>query len=265
MSAVADMPEPSPVRTDVGDDGVAVITIDRPRRRNALNLDVKRRLVEAIEALGADERVSVIVLTGAGGYFVAGTDIDEMAAMTPTSHTLQATDRVFTTLRHSAKPVIAAVEGYALGGGCELALACDLIVAAEGARFGQPEIRVGIMPGAGGTQRLLRTIGKYQALRMMLTGEPIGAREAFANGMVSELCADGAALGQAQATARTIAAMPPLAVRAIREVVQQGQDASLASALLLERKAFQLLFDSADQKEGMAAFLEKRAPRYEGR
>ncbi|MEG0043997.1 MAG: enoyl-CoA hydratase-related protein, partial [Massilia sp.] len=124
---------------------------------------------------------------------------------------------------------------------------------------------VGIMPGAGGTQRLLRTMGKYQALRMMLTGEPIGAPQAFACGLVSELCPDGAALEHAQALARTIAAMPPLAVRAIRDVVQLGQDAPLETALQLERKAFQLLFDSADQKEGMRAFLEKRAPRYQGR
>jgi len=266
MSAPVHSPvdDAAPVTVRVGDDGVAVVTIDRPRRRNALNLDIKRRLTEAVQALCADSRVQVIVLTGAGGYFVAGTDIDEMADMTPTSHTLQATDQVFTTLRHSAKPLIAAIEGYALGGGCELALACDMIVAAEGARFGQPEIKVGIMPGAGGTQRLLRTMGKYQALRMMLTGEPIGAREAHACGLVSEVCADGDALARALALARTVAAMPPLAVRAIREVVQQGQDAPLETALLLERKAFQLLFDSRDQREGMRAFLEKRPPRYEG-
>jgi enoyl-CoA hydratase/carnithine racemase len=254
-----------PVTTELLEGGVAVVTIDRPRRRNALNLDVKRRLTDAVRTLGTDNTVKVIVLTGANGYFVAGTDIDEMSDMTPTSHTLDATDLVFTTLRHSSKPLIAAVEGYALGGGCELALACDLIVAAEGAKFGQPEIKVGIMPGAGGTQRLLRTIGKYQALRMMLTGEPITAHEAFGNGMVSELCPDGHALDRALAMARTIAAMPPLAVRAIREVVQQGQDASLEMALLLERKAFQLLFDTDDQQEGMRAFMEKRAPQYQGR
>ena len=253
-----------PVSFSIAAPGVAVITIDRPARRNALNLEVKRLLTDFVLRLGADDGVKVIVLTGAGSYFVAGTDIDEMLDMTPTSHTLNATDQVFTTLRHSTKPLIAAVEGYALGGGCELALACDLIVAAEGARFGQPEIRVGIMPGAGGTQRLLRTIGKYQALRMMLTGEAVTATQAFACGMVSELCPDGEALKRALALAATIAAMPPLAVRAIREVVQQGQDAPLESALLLERKAFQLLFDTQDQQEGMRAFLEKRAPQFQG-
>jgi len=253
-----------PVTWQVVDGGVAVVTIDRPRRRNALNLEVKHLLTNAVLALDADPLVSVIVITGAGGYFVAGTDIDEMARMTPTSHTLEATNQVFTTLRGCRTLLIAAVEGYALGGGCELALACDLIVAAEGARFGQPEIKVGIMPGAGGTQRLLRTIGKYQALRMMLTGEPIAARDAFACGLVSELCPEGAALDTALALARTIAAMPPLAVRAILEVVQLGQDAPLDTALLLERKAFQVLFDSEDQKEGMRAFLEKRPAHYQG-
>lgn len=255
---------PPPVTWHVAD-GVAVLMIDRPRRRNALNLEVKRLLTDAVLALDADPAVRVIVLTGAGGYFVAGTDIDEMAAMTPTSHTLDATDRVFTTLRACSTLLIAAVEGYALGGGCELALACDMIVAAEGARFGQPEIKVGIMPGAGGTQRLLRTIGKYQALRMMLTGEPMAAREAYACGLVSELCADGEALTRALALAQTVAAMPPLAIAAILEVVQTGQDAPLETALLLERKAFQLLFDSTDQKEGMRAFLEKRPAQFTGR
>jgi enoyl-CoA hydratase len=254
-----------PVTWHIAAGGVAVITIDRPRRRNALNLAVKRLLTGAVLELDADPAVRVIVVTGAGGYFVAGTDIDEMAGMTPTSHTLDATDQVFSTLRACRTLLIAAVEGYALGGGCELALACDLIIAAEGARFGQPEIKVGIMPGAGGTQHLLRTIGKYQALRMMLTGEPISATHAFACGLVSELCADGAALAKAVALAQTIAAMPPLAVRAILEVVQLGQEAPLETALLLERKAFQVLFDSGDQKEGMRAFLEKRLPQYQGK
>lgn len=253
----------SPVSWQVAG-GVAVVTIDRPRRRNALNLEVKRLLTTAVLSLDADPAVRAIVLTGAGGYFVAGTDIDEMAGMTPTSHTLDATDQVFTTLRGCRTLLIAAVEGYALGGGCELALACDMIVAAEGARFGQPEIKVGIMPGAGGTQRLVRTIGKYQALRMMLTGEPIAAREAFACGLVSELCLDGQALTRALALAQTVVAMPPLAVAAILEVVRLGQDAPLDTALLLERKAFQVLFDSHDQQEGMRAFLEKRPAQFKG-
>jgi enoyl-CoA hydratase/carnithine racemase len=253
-----------PVRSEKLGDAIVLVTIDRPERRNALNLQVKELLADAVEAACADDAVRVIILTGAGKYFVAGTDIAEMAAMTTTSHTLQATDRVFNVLRRANKVLIAAVEGYALGGGCELALCCDLIVAAENAHLGQPEIRVGIMPGAGGTQRLLRTIGKYQAMKLVLTGEPVSGREAFAMGMVSEVVADGAALARAQTLAQTIAAMPPLAVRAIREVMQQGQDVALDTALALERRAFQMLFDTQDQQEGMQAFLEKRPPIFRG-
>jgi enoyl-CoA hydratase/carnithine racemase len=171
---------------------------------------------------------------------------------------------MFTVLRGCPKPLIAAVEGYALGGGCELALSCDLIVAGRGTKFGQPEIRVGIMPGAGGTQRLVRVMGKYRAMKMVLTGEPVSAPDALAMGLVSEVVDDGQALTRALELAHTILAMPPLAVRAIKEVVQLGQDAPLETALALERKAFLTLFDSADQKEGMRAFLEKRVPRFSG-
>ena len=154
-----------------------IVTIARPESRNALNLQVKREIVEQLQALAGDARIGALVLTGDGGYFVAGTDIAEMAGMRPTDHVRHDTDRVFHVLRQSPKPVIAAVEGFALGGGCELALACDLIVAADDAKFGQPEIRVGIMPGAGGTQRLLRSAGRYKALLWSLTGEMIPARD----------------------------------------------------------------------------------------
>ena len=254
-----------PVRVSKDEPGLAVITIDRPERRNALNLEVKKLLADCVEALAGDDGVQVIVLTGAGGVFVAGTDIGEMAQMSPTDHTLLATDRVFTVLRQCRKILIAAVEGYALGGGSELALACDMVIAGESARIGQPEIRVGIMPGAGGTQRLLRTVGKYRAMKMMLTGESVTARDALAMGLLSEVVGDGQALDRATSMARSILKMPPLAVRAIKEVVQSGQDAPLETALLLERKTFQLIFDTLDQKEGMRAFLEKRAPVYQGK
>jgi enoyl-CoA hydratase/carnithine racemase len=245
-------------------DGIAILTIDRPERRNALNLDVKRRIADIVEELAADPAVRVVVLTGAGGFFVAGTDIAEMAAMSPTEHGLRETDRMFTVLRRFPKTLIAAVEGYALGGGCELALACDMIVAGGNAKFGQPEIRVGIMPGAGGTQRLLRTVGKYRAMKLILTGEPVTADEALSMGMLSEVVPDGTALDRALEIARTILAMPPLAVLAIKEVMRLGQDVPLETALALERKAFQLLFDTGDQKEGMRAFLEKRSAVYSG-
>jgi enoyl-CoA hydratase len=245
-------------------DGIAVLTINRPERRNALNLDVKRRLADIVEELEADPAVCVVILTGAQGVFVAGTDIAEMAAMTPTEHSLRETDRMFTVLRRFPKTLIAAVEGYALGGGCELALACDMIVAGGKAKFGQPEIRVGIMPGAGGTQRLLRTVGRYRAMKLILTGEPVTADEALSMGMLSEVVPDGTALDRALELAETILKMPPLAVLAIKEVMRLGQDVPMETALALERKAFQLLFDTEDQKEGMRAFLEKRNALYSG-
>lgn len=247
------------------EDGVGVITINRPERRNALNLEVKARLADAVAPLASDPAVRVIVLTGAGGIFVAGTDLAEMAMMTPRQHAELGTGKVFQVLRDCPKILIAAVEGYALGGGCELALSCDMIVAGSGAKLGQPEIRVGIMPGAGGTQRLLRTVGKYRAMKLVLTGEPIGAPETFAAGLVSEVVDDGTTLERALSLARIVCAMPPLAVRATKDVMRLGEDAPLEAALALERQAFLLLFDSQDQKEGMQAFLEKRKPAFQGR
>jgi enoyl-CoA hydratase len=157
------------------------------------------------------------------------------------------------------------VNGWALGGGCELALHADIIVAGEGARFGQPEIKVGIMPGAGGTQRLTRAIGKYKAMKILLTGEPVTAREAEALGFVTEVVPDGEVLDRAVALAKSIAALPPIAARKIKEAVLLGGDMPLEAALVLERQAFHLLFDTADQKEGMAAFIEKRPPKFRGR
>ena len=244
---------------------VGVITIARPERRNALNLRVKQEIVEHLQTLVEDADVAAIVLTGTRGYFVAGTDIAEMAQMSPTDHVRLATDRVFHVVRQSPKPVIAAVEGYALGGGCELALACDVIVAADDALFGQPEIRVGIMPGAGGSQRLLRTVGRYKALLWSLTGQMVSACEAFGANLVSELVSSGQALSRSIQIAEQLASMPPLAVQAIREAVRLGADVPLETALALERRLFERLFDTQDQKEGMRAFLEKRAPVYQGR
>ncbi|TAA25694.1 enoyl-CoA hydratase-related protein [Pseudoxanthomonas winnipegensis] len=244
---------------------VAVVTLSRPARRNALNLQVKRELVDALEGALADAEVAAIVLTGAGGYFVAGTDIAEMADMRPIDHVLQRSGHLFEVVRGASKPIIAAVEGYALGGGCELALACDLIVAAEDARFGQPEIKVGIMPGAGGTQRLLRAAGRYKAALWALTGEMIPADEAYAANLVSRLVPSGQALDAAREIALQIAGMPPLAVQAIREALRLGADTPLDTALSLERRLFERLFDTADQREGMRAFLEKRAAVFGGR
>lgn len=246
-------------------EGVHQITIARPERRNALNMDVKSRVADAVDALTRDDEVRVIVIAGAGGVFVAGTDIEEMRSMTPTSHSRQVTDRMFTTLSKCPKPLIAAVEAYAFGGGCELAMACDMIVAGATAKFGQPEIKLGIMPGAGACQRMVRVIGKFRAMKLILTGEPVSAPEALAMGLVSEVTDTGAAVQRAIELGATIAGMPQLSVLAIKEVMSAGADLPLDAALLLERKAFQILFDSHDQKEGMTAFLEKRKPDFQGR
>ncbi len=244
---------------------VAVLTLNRPARKNALNLQLKRQLIDRIRVLEVDTSVVAIVLTGSNGIFAAGSDIAEMENMRPSDHVHGKTDEVFHVLRNASKPLIAAVEGYALGGGCELALACDMIIAAEDAQFGQPEIAVGIMPGAGGTQRLLRSAGPYKALLWTLTGQLIPARQAYAANLVSALVAPGEALMRSVEIGTAIAKMPPLAVRSIREVIRLGADAPLETALALERRYFERLFDSRDQKEGMRAFLEKRAPTYEGR
>jgi len=244
---------------------IAVVTINRPERRNALNLQVKQEIVDHLKTLALDADVCAVVLTGEGGCFVAGTDIAEMAQMGAADHVRLDTDRVFHCVRQLPKPVIAAVEGYALGGGCELALACDIIVAADDAQFGQPEVRVGIMPGAGGTQRLLRTVGRYKTLLWTLTGQMVPARKAFAANLVSELVPKGQALPRAIQIAEQIASMPPLAVQAIREATRLGADMPLDTALALERRLFERLFDTQDQKEGMRAFLEKRPANYQGR
>jgi enoyl-CoA hydratase/carnithine racemase len=212
-----------------------------------------------------DAAVRCIVLTGGPEFFAAGADLRALVDATPVDLLLRDTQWLWQSLAECPAPVIAAVNGFALGGGCELAMHADMIVAGESASFGQPEIRVGIMPGAGGTQRLTRAVGKFKAMKLLLTGEPMTAREAEAMGLVTEVVPDAEVLERALTLARKVANMPPLAVRQIKEVVLAGQDVSLAEALLLERKAFQLLFATRDQKEGMRAFLDKRKPAFEGR
>jgi len=244
---------------------VALVRLNRPEVRNALNLATRRLLAEQITALGADETVRVIVVTGDAQAFAAGADITEMAGATPIDMMLRNVQQYWDPIATCAKPLIAAVNGFALGGGCELAMHCDIIIAGPGAKFGLPEVRVGIMPGAGGTQRLTRAVGKFQAMRMVLTGAMISGEEALGMGLASELVPDADVLPTALKLAAQIAALPPLAVRSIKEAVLAGQDASLDTALRLERKSMHLLFASRDQKEGMDAFLAKRKPGFEGR
>ena len=244
---------------------VALVRLNRPDVRNALNLATRRLLAHEVAALGAEEGVRAIVVTGGDQAFAAGADITEMADATPIDMMLRNVQQYWEPIAACPKPLIAAVNGFALGGGCELAMHCDIIVAGPGARFGLPEVRIGIMPGAGGTQRLTRAVGKFQAMRMVLTGAMIPGDEAHRIGLASELVPDDQVIPRALELAAQIATLPPLSVRSIKEAVLAGADAALDTALLLERKAMHLLFASQDRKEGIAAFLGKRKPKFEGR
>ncbi|AYH43592.1 enoyl-CoA hydratase [Azoarcus sp. DN11] len=254
-----------PVLLERPEAGIAVLRLNRPQAANALSLELQALLAQRFSELADDADVRCIVLTGGDKVFAAGGDITSMAGVGPIDIYRRHTERLWAPIRHCPKPVIAAVCGYAYGGGCELAMLADIIVAGEGARFCQPEIRIGIMPGIGGTQRLVRAVGKVKAMRMALTGQPISAHDAWVAGLVSDLVADERVLDTALELARDIAAMPPLAAEQIKEVILAGVDAPLDTALALERKANALLFASHDQKEGMQAFIEKRPPRFEGR
>lgn len=244
--------------------GVAIVRLNRPDATNALGLALQAQLSRAFVALAADERVRAIVLTGGDTVFAAGGDIKSLSDAGPIDIMLRHTERVWAPIERCPKPIIAAVCGYAFGGGAELAMHCDIIIAGESASFAQPEIRIGIMPGIGGTQRLVRAVGKFNAMRILLTGRPIGARDAQTMGLVSLVVPDTEVIPEAISMARLIASMPPLAAMQIKEVVLAGVDASLEAALMLERKANQLLFATRDQKEGMQAFIEKRKPTFEG-
>jgi enoyl-CoA hydratase len=243
----------------------ALVRLNRPKQLNALNGAVMDALCTALEELDRDDTIRAIVVTGNERAFAAGADIGEMAGATPIDMLL--TNRIgqWDRIRRITKPAIAAVNGWALGGGCELAMTLDLIVAGEGAKFGQPEIGIGVIPGAGGTQRLTRAIGKSKAMRMVLTGEPISAREAEAAGLVALVTQDELAVEDALALAAKVAEKSPIALRLAKEAVNAAYEMSLTDALAHERRLFYLLFASEDQKEGMAAFLEKRAPDFTGR
>ena len=246
-------------------EGVALVRINRPEVRNALNMEVRRLLAKHVTAVAEEEAVRCIVITGNEKAFAAGADIKEMANAGTIDMLRRGTLKLWSTIASCPKPVIAAVNGFALGGGCELAMTCDIIIAGESARFGQPEIKIGIIPGGGGTQRLARAVGKYKAMRYVLTGDMFDARVAHDMGLVSELVPDAEVEKRAVEMAKQIAELPPLAVEQAKEVVLRGMDASLETGLALEAKAIQLLFSSEDQKEGMAAFIGKRKPRFTGR
>lgn len=243
---------------------IALITLNRPDARNALNNSVRMKLAEIFIELGKRKDIRAIVLTGGEKVFAAGADIKDMTTATTIEMYSRHTEQYWQAIAHCPKPVIAAVNGYALGGGCELAMHADIIIAGESASFGQPEVKVGVMPGAGGTQRLIRAVGKFQAMRMILTGCMVKAEEALRMGMISELVGDQETITKAIDMAKEIAKMPPIAIEQIKEVTLAGMDLPLEAALMLERKAFQILFNSQDQKEGANAFFEKRPPTYRG-
>jgi len=254
-----------PVLVERRDDGVAVVRLNRPAQRNALNLETRRRLAEAFAELSAEDAVRCVILTGNEEAFAAGADLTEMVEASAIEMYSRHTERLWKQVSECPKPVIAAINGHALGGGLELAMHADILVVGENASLGQPEVRVGIMPGAGGTQRLTRAVGKFQAMRLCLTGRPIDGREAFQIGLASKVVPDAEVFAEVEKMAQDIAKLPPVAIEQTKEVLIQGQDASLEAAMSLERKAMQLLFSGEDQKEGMRAFLEKRKPTYTGR
>lgn len=245
--------------------GIALIRMNRPEAMNALNNATREELAARFEECMADAAVRAIVITGNEKAFVAGADLKEFADRSTADWAFGDARRTWRIINSCPKPIVAAVNGFALGGGCELALACDIIVAGEGAKMGLPEIGVGVLPGGGGTQRLTRTVGKYKALKLMLTGEWVSGQEACDMGMVSEVVPDADVLERAMAIARKIAKMPPLSVKLIKEVTLAGLDASLETGMILERKAFEILFSSEDQKEGAKAFIEKRKPEFQGK
>ena len=246
--------------------GVVLVTIDRPEVLNALDYQTMGELTDALESLDTDESVRCVVITGAGDRaFAAGADIKEMAPATPVTMSVANNFARWERIRRVRVPLIAAVRGFALGGGCELAMSCDMVVASDDGQFGQPEIKLGIMPGAGGTQRMTRALGKAKAMELILTGRNIGAAEALERGLVSQVVAREETLNAALTLADEVASMPPLAVRAAKESVNRAYELSLEAGLEFERRNFFMLFASDDQKEGMAAFVEKRKPTWKGR
>jgi enoyl-CoA hydratase len=245
--------------------GIALVTLDRPKALNALSFELLDQLTAALEALDADPACRAIVLTGAGERaFAAGADVRELAPQTAASLDAGGGFAAWDRLAAIGLPMIAAVRGFALGGGCELAMTCDMIVAAEDATFGQPEILLGVMPGAGGTQRLTRAIGKARAMELVLTGRSMSAREAEARGLVTRVVPAEATLEAALELAATIATMPPRAVRAAKAAILDAAERGLSEGLARERVTFFGLFDTDDQAEGMAAFTQKRPPVWSG-
>lgn len=247
------------------DENVGIVTLNRPHALNALNFELVSELAEALAEFDHDSAIRCMVITGAGDKaFAAGADIKEMSDKSPIDMMMGGFE-AWQRIKQLRKPMIAAVGGYALGGGCELALHCDMIVASENARFGQPEILLGVIPGAGGTQRLARTLGKFRAMEMVLTGAQISAQEMAAHGLVNRVVPKGEHLVEALKLAKKVAEQAPIAIRMAKEAVNAAFETSLEEGLDIERKNFFLLFATEDMREGMQAFIEKRKADFKGK
>lgn len=244
---------------------IAVIQLHRPKELNALNRELMLEIRDTLRQLDDDDRVRVIILTGGQKVFAAGADIKQMANATAIDMLNIDQFSTWDQIKKTKKPIIAAVSGFALGGGCELAMTCDMIVASDTAKFGQPEIKIGTMPGAGGTQRLTRAVGKALAMEWVLTGKFISAEEALQAGLINKIVPTELLMDETLKLARLIAAQSPVAVKLAKESVNNTFNSTLEEGLLFERKNFYLTFASQDQKEGMAAFVEKRNPDFKGK
>lgn len=244
---------------------IALIELNRPKELNALNRQLMQEVCEALQALDKNEQVRVIIITGNEQAFAAGADIKQMADKSAIDMLLLDQFATWEQIRKTKKPIIAAVSGFALGGGCEFAMTCDMIIASETARFGQPEIKIGTIPGAGGTQRLTKAIGKAKAMELILTGRFLSAEEAHFYGLVNKVVPKEMYLQEAITLAKEIAALSPVAVQLAKESINRSFETHLDEGLTLERKNFYLTFASEDQKEGMKAFIEKRKPDFKGK
>ncbi|MBX7204972.1 MAG: enoyl-CoA hydratase/isomerase family protein [Bacteroidia bacterium] len=244
---------------------IALIRLNRPNELNALNLELMGELRDTLKALDADDEVRAIIITGNERAFAAGADIKQMADKNVIDVLKIDQFSTWDQIKRTKKPIIAAVSGFALGGGCELAMTCDMIIASETAQFGQPEIKIGIMPGAGGTQRLPRAVGKALAMEMVLTGNFINAERALKAGLINKIVPVEVYLEEAVKLAKDIAALSPISVQLAKESVNKSYEQNLQESLYFERKNFYMCFASDDQKEGMAAFVEKRKPEFKGK
>lgn len=244
---------------------IALIELNRPKELNALNRQLMLEIRDALRELDEDDNVRVVILTGGQKVFAAGADIKQMADATAIDMLNIDQFSTWDQIKKTRKPIIAAVSGFALGGGCELAMTCDMIMASETARFGQPEIKIGTMPGAGGTQRLTRAVGKAMAMELVLTGKFLTAQEALAAGLINRIVPVELLLDETVKLAREIAKQSPIAIKLAKESVNNAFNSTLDEGLIFERKNFYLTFASQDQKEGMAAFVEKRTPEFTGK